>query len=251
MEWADRRLQVAFVRAAETALTDLLAADLSSLDLGAIMIDGVHFAEHCCVVALGIDTEGTKHPLAVAEGSTENTTVVGGLPTDLRERGLGVTHPILAVLDGSKALAVAASGEIRWPPLGTMPWPPTRAGDDRVGRPSQLIVVPRPTRRRCDSAKPARKRRQRADDPPVGAVRTCGPNTSAPPSKPDNSVATRRLQSLRAATAGCAPRPRCCTRRHRPRAWPLEQLVAEAGRVGGYRTLGGGGRHRARRPRAT
>jgi putative transposase len=44
-----------FVRATETALTELLTADLSELDLVAGMVDGVHFAEHCCVVALGID----------------------------------------------------------------------------------------------------------------------------------------------------------------------------------------------------
>lgn len=94
-----------FVRATETALRDLLAADLSGLDLVALMIDGVHFAEHCCVVALGIDVEGTKHPLALVEGSTENTTLVRGLLVDLRERGLDTTKPVLAVLDGSKALA--------------------------------------------------------------------------------------------------------------------------------------------------
>jgi len=94
-----------FVKATETALRDLLAADLSGLDLVAIMIDGVHFAEHCCVVALGIDLDGTKHPLALAEGSTENTTLVRGLLVDLRERGLDTTRPLLAVLDGSKALA--------------------------------------------------------------------------------------------------------------------------------------------------
>src|SRR3954453_9429416 len=94
-----------FVKATETALAELLAADLSELDLVAIMVDGVHFAEHCCVVALGIDAEGAKHPLALAEGSTENTTLVRGLLADLRERGLDTTKPILAVLDGSKALA--------------------------------------------------------------------------------------------------------------------------------------------------
>ena len=37
----------------ETALADLLAADLTGLDLVALMIDGVHFADHLCVVALG------------------------------------------------------------------------------------------------------------------------------------------------------------------------------------------------------
>ena len=59
-----------FVTATETALADLLGADLSEVDLVALMIDGVHFGEHLCVVALGIGIDGTKHPLAVVEGST-------------------------------------------------------------------------------------------------------------------------------------------------------------------------------------
>ena len=93
-----------FVARTETALAELLAADLSGLDLVALMLDGVHFAEHVCVVALGIDAAGTKHPLALAEGSTENTTLVTDLLTGLRDRGLNVTRPILVVIDGSKAL---------------------------------------------------------------------------------------------------------------------------------------------------
>jgi transposase-like protein len=96
-----------FVAMTETALADLLAADLSGLDLVALMIDGVHFADHLCVVALGIGIDGTKHPLALVEGSTENTTLVRGLLVGLRDRGLDVTKPILAVLDGAKALSAA------------------------------------------------------------------------------------------------------------------------------------------------
>ena len=93
-----------FVAMTEHALADLLAADLSTLDLVAFMVVGVHFAEHCCIVALGIGIDGTKHPLALVEGSTENATLVTELIVGLRERGLDVTRPILAVLDGSKAL---------------------------------------------------------------------------------------------------------------------------------------------------
>ena len=93
-----------FVAATETALAGLLAADLSGLDLVAFMIDGVHFAESVCVVALGITIDGTKVPLSLVEGSTENTTLVTELIVGLRERGLDVTRPVLAVLDGSPAL---------------------------------------------------------------------------------------------------------------------------------------------------
>src|SRR5918995_341102 len=94
-----------FVAATETALADMLAADLTDLDLVALMIDGVHFADHLCVVALGIGIDGTKHPLGLAEGDTENTTVVRDLLAALRDRGLNTTRPILCVLDGAKALS--------------------------------------------------------------------------------------------------------------------------------------------------
>lgn len=93
-----------FVAMTESALGELLGADLTALDLVALMVDGVHFADHLCVVALGIDIHGIKHPLAIVEGSTENATLVRTLMVDLRERGLDVTKPILVVLDGSKAL---------------------------------------------------------------------------------------------------------------------------------------------------
>jgi transposase-like protein len=96
-----------FVAATETALAELMDSDLTGLDLVALMVDGVHFAGHCCVVALGIDIDGTKHPLAVVEGDTENATLVTELLVGLRERGLDVTRPILCVLDGAKALRSA------------------------------------------------------------------------------------------------------------------------------------------------
>ena len=107
-----------FVAMTETALADLLATDLSELDLIALMIDGVHFADHLCVVALGIDIDGTKHPLAVLEGSTENTTLVRRLLVGLRERGLDTTKPILAVLDGAKALKAAVEEVFDSPVIG-------------------------------------------------------------------------------------------------------------------------------------
>ena len=96
-----------FVAATETALDELLARDLSGLDLVALLVDGVHFGDHLVVVALGIGLDGTKHPLALAEGSTENATLVTDLLAGLRERGLDVSRPVLVVIDGAKALAAA------------------------------------------------------------------------------------------------------------------------------------------------
>ena len=93
-----------FVAMTHTALAELLSAELSQLDLVCLMIDGVHFGEHTCVVALGIAIDGTKHPLALVEGSTENATLARELLVGLRERGLDVTRPILCVVDGARAL---------------------------------------------------------------------------------------------------------------------------------------------------
>jgi putative transposase len=93
-----------FVARTEHALAELLAQDLSGLDLVALMVDGIRVAERCCVVALGITIDGAKIPLALAEGATENATVVGDLLVGLRERGLKVTRPILVVIDGARAL---------------------------------------------------------------------------------------------------------------------------------------------------
>jgi transposase-like protein len=104
-----------FVTQTETALAELLAADLSQLELVALMIDGVHFAETCCVVALGIDLQGNKIPLALVEGATENATLVTDLLVGLRERGLDVTRPILACLDGAKALRRAVTDVFDFP----------------------------------------------------------------------------------------------------------------------------------------
>src|SRR5215218_6024647 len=98
-----------FVAATERALAELLAADLSGLELVALMVDGIRVAEHCCVVALGITLDGTKIPLGLAEGATENATVVRELLAGLRDRGLEVTRPILVVIDGAKALRRAVT----------------------------------------------------------------------------------------------------------------------------------------------
>ena len=107
-----------FVAATETALAELLAADLSGLDLVALMIDGVHFGDHLCVVALGIGIDGTKHPLGLAEGSTENTGVVTDLLTGLRDRGLDTSRAIFVGIDGGKALHAAVVKVFDHPVIG-------------------------------------------------------------------------------------------------------------------------------------
>jgi hypothetical protein len=65
-----------FVARTKKALEDIMSRDLSELDVAVLMIDGEHFAEHCCVVTLAITTDGTKVPVGLWLGDTENKTVV-------------------------------------------------------------------------------------------------------------------------------------------------------------------------------
>lgn len=96
-----------FIQGTEQKLAELFGRDLSQLDLVAMFIDGVEIAEHCVVVALGIDAEGRKHPLGLWEGTTENKTVCNALLGNLIERGLNVEQPRLFVIDGGKAIRAA------------------------------------------------------------------------------------------------------------------------------------------------
>jgi transposase-like protein len=131
-----------FVAQTETALAELLAADLSSLDLVALMVDGVHFGEHTCVVALGIDIDGAN-PLSLVEGSTENTTLVTELIVGLRERGLDVTQPVLVVLDGSTALRRAVLDVFDRAVLGRCQLHKIRNGADHLPRKLRCTVTSR------------------------------------------------------------------------------------------------------------
>ena len=96
-----------FVKQTQTALAELMARDLAELDIKVLMLDGEHLAQRCVVVALAIAADGTKVPVGLWDGSTENKTVVRSLLADLVERGLRFDDGLLLVLDGAKALAAA------------------------------------------------------------------------------------------------------------------------------------------------
>ena len=96
-----------FVKQTETALAELMARELADEDIAVLMLDGEHLAERCVVVALGITADGTKKPVGLWEGSTENKTVVAALLADLVDRGLCYEDGLLVVLDGAKALSAA------------------------------------------------------------------------------------------------------------------------------------------------
>lgn len=96
-----------FVATTQARVKSWLERELSGLDLTVLMIDGLYIEQHVMLVALGIDVDGKKHVLGIREGATENATSCVALLADLQDRGLRTDREILAVLDGSKALAKA------------------------------------------------------------------------------------------------------------------------------------------------
>ena len=98
-----------FVSRTRENLIDLMSRPLSDLRLAVVMLDGIELKGRCCVVALGIDTDGVKHPLGLWDGSTENATVATTLLANLTGRGLDVDQGVLVVLDGGKALRKAVN----------------------------------------------------------------------------------------------------------------------------------------------
>jgi len=97
-------------------LVALMSRRLDDVRLAALMLDGIELKGSCCVVALGITTQGVKVPLGLWYGLTKNKTVARHLLADLVDRGLDVELGVLVVLDGGKALR-AAGREV----LGPLP----------------------------------------------------------------------------------------------------------------------------------
>src|SRR5207302_9612880 len=97
-----------FVALSAARMKEWMTSDLAALDIMVVQIDGIHVTEHLVLVAaIGIDSEGVKHPLGLIEGATEHGAVVQALIDDLVERGLDPVVPRLFIIDGSKALAKA------------------------------------------------------------------------------------------------------------------------------------------------
>jgi transposase-like protein len=89
------------------ALAELMSRRLEGLALAVLMLDGIELQGRTNVVALGITVDGTKLPLGLWEGSSENATVATALLSDLVERGLDTSGGVLVVIDGAKALRKA------------------------------------------------------------------------------------------------------------------------------------------------
>jgi transposase-like protein len=96
-----------FVSRTRDNLVELMSRRLDDLRLAVLMLDGIELKGRCCVVALGISTDGVKLPLGLWDGSTENATVAKELLSNLVARGLDTGQGVLCVIDGAKALRKA------------------------------------------------------------------------------------------------------------------------------------------------
>ena len=96
-----------FVARTRENLLALMSRRLDDLRLAVLMLDGIELKGRCCVVALGISTDGVKIPLGLWDGSTENATVAKQLLSNLVARGLDLGQGVLCVIDGAKALRKA------------------------------------------------------------------------------------------------------------------------------------------------
>jgi putative transposase len=97
----------ALIDATTEKLAEFVARKLDDVDLVAVFIDGIEFAKRTIIVALGVTIDGTKVPLGLCGGSTENAVVATSLLTNLVERGLRAEESMLFVVDGGKGLRKA------------------------------------------------------------------------------------------------------------------------------------------------
>src|SRR3989442_3647130 len=76
------------MEASEAEFKRLCERRLDDLELLVLYINGVIFGEHHVLGAVGVDAEGRKHVLGLAEGASENQVVARGLLEDLVRRGV-------------------------------------------------------------------------------------------------------------------------------------------------------------------
>jgi putative transposase len=94
----------AFKMGSQQSLDKINMRNLSEHRFISLMIDGIGFSDRTVICVLGIAEDGKKLILGLREGDTENSEVCVDLLQSLIDRGLRKDHPIIFVIDGSKAL---------------------------------------------------------------------------------------------------------------------------------------------------
>jgi putative transposase len=96
-----------FIEASAQELERLAARRFDEVELLVIYLDGLVFGEHHVICAVGVDAQGHKHVLGMAQGASENAASATSLLEDLVARGVDPGRRYLFVIDGSKALRAA------------------------------------------------------------------------------------------------------------------------------------------------
>jgi putative transposase len=177
----------------------LMSRPLEDLRLAVLRFDGIDLKGRCCVVALGIDTDGVKQPLGLWDGSTENATVATTLLANLVERGLDVEQGVLVVIDGAKALR--------------------RAVRDVLGIDTPVQRCVRHKERKCRASPP------RARSPARAPTAAPGMGARGPRRRPGPAPGARRRAGTLASRRRrvTARRPRGDAHRHASRGpWPAQ-----------------------------
>lgn len=93
-----------FVAATRKGLAEFRSRPLDGRRWLVVFMDGFDFAGETMVGALGVDDTGTKVPLTVVQGSTENKAVCTRLLNSLEDRGFDPSQGVLFVIDGGKGI---------------------------------------------------------------------------------------------------------------------------------------------------
>lgn len=93
-----------FVAATRKGLAEFRSRPLDDRRWVVVFIDGFDFAGETMVGALGVDDTGTKVPLTVVQGTTENKAVCTRLLSGLEDRGFDPSQGVLFVIDGGKGI---------------------------------------------------------------------------------------------------------------------------------------------------
>ena len=96
-----------FIQAGAKRAQELLSRDLRQVRLCALMLDGMEFEGDHMLTTPGIDRTGRKTVLGLHQGASQNQRVCEALLADLSKRGPDFDQPMLAVIDGNRALRAA------------------------------------------------------------------------------------------------------------------------------------------------
>lgn len=99
----------AFIEATTEKASVFINRRLDELDVVAMFLDGIEVAGRSVIVALAVIPDGSKVPVGLVAGSTENAAITTDLLQDLLTRGLRVAGHMLFVIDGGKGLRKALS----------------------------------------------------------------------------------------------------------------------------------------------